>query len=200
MQALKFRNKMMTAVYRKTLRLSAGALAEENAGRIVTLMSNDAQKIQARARARIVLAITQDIVREIMICLLLALPQEFFPSVHELWAAPALIGVALWLLYGVLAWTTFIGLAAIMVCVPLTGAVAGKLFGLRARVVALADKRVNLMSEARAPRHDAVAILPARVAMMRLTVLMRPAPCACCAAAVRHAPCCCAVAPVCAVP
>ena len=38
-------------VYRKTLTLSSGALAEENAGRIVTLMSNDAQKIQARARA-----------------------------------------------------------------------------------------------------------------------------------------------------
>ena len=26
--------------------------------------------------------------------------QEFFPALHELWAAPALIAVALWLLYG----------------------------------------------------------------------------------------------------
>ena len=36
----------MAGVFRKTLLLSSAALAEENAGRIVTLMSNDAQKVR----------------------------------------------------------------------------------------------------------------------------------------------------------
>lgn len=116
--ALRFRGKLMAAVYRKTLRLSSGALAEESAGRIVTLMSNDAQKLQ-----------------------------EFFPTIHEIWAAPLLIAAAIWLLYQVLAWSTFIGLAVIFLLVPLTGFTAGKLFGLRRGLVALADKRVSLISE-----------------------------------------------------
>ena len=43
---LRIRNKLMAGVFRKTLLLSSAALAEENAGRIVTLMSNDAQKVR----------------------------------------------------------------------------------------------------------------------------------------------------------
>jgi ATP-binding cassette subfamily C (CFTR/MRP) protein 1 len=115
---LRFRNKLMAAVYRKTLTLSSGALAEESAGRIVTLMSNDAQKLQ-----------------------------DFFPSLHEVWAAPMLIGLSIWLLFAVLNWSTFIGLAVIFLMVPLTGFTAGKLFGLRRTLVGFADKRVNLISE-----------------------------------------------------
>ena len=42
---VRIRNQLMAAVYRKTLRLSSGALQTESAGRIVTLMSNDCQKI-----------------------------------------------------------------------------------------------------------------------------------------------------------
>ncbi len=115
---LRFRNKLMAAVYRKTLRLSSGALQEESAGRIVTLMSNDAQKVT-----------------------------EFFPTIHEIWAAPALIAASIWLLYNVLEWSTFVGLAVIFMLIPLTGFTAGKLFGLRRGLVALADKRVSLISE-----------------------------------------------------
>ena len=55
--------------------------------------------------------------------------------------------MALWLLYLELSWATFIGMAAILVSVPLTGIVAGRLFGLRSRLVKLADRRVNLISE-----------------------------------------------------
>jgi ATP-binding cassette subfamily C (CFTR/MRP) protein 1 len=115
---LKFRNKLMAAVYRKTLRLSSGALAEESAGRIVTLMSNDAQKLQ-----------------------------EFFPTLHEIWAAPTLVALSIWLLFAVLGWSTFVGLGVIVLMVPLTGVTAGKLFGLRRKLVGFADKRVNLISE-----------------------------------------------------
>ena len=116
---LKCRNKLMGALYRKTLRLSSGALQTESAGRIVTLMSNDAQKLQ-----------------------------EFLPNLHNLWGSPALVAAALWLLYSVLSWATFIGLAVIFVLMPLTGIAAGKLFAQRKVLVGLADKRVSLVSEA----------------------------------------------------
>jgi len=36
----------MAAIFRKCLRLNTASLASESLGRVVTLMSNDAQKIQ----------------------------------------------------------------------------------------------------------------------------------------------------------
>jgi ATP-binding cassette, subfamily C (CFTR/MRP), member 1 len=40
------RNSLMGAIYRKTLKLNAEALNAASTGKIVTLMSNDAQKVQ----------------------------------------------------------------------------------------------------------------------------------------------------------
>lgn len=45
---LSFRNTLMAAIFRKCLTLSNASLASQPTGRIVTLMSNDAQKIQVR--------------------------------------------------------------------------------------------------------------------------------------------------------
>lgn len=45
---LVFRNSLMGAIYRKSLKLNAEALNSASTGKIVTLMSNDAQKLQAR--------------------------------------------------------------------------------------------------------------------------------------------------------
>jgi len=116
--ALTLRNKLMTAVFQKTLRLSSGAMEKESSGRIVTLLSNDCQKLQ-----------------------------DFFPQIHDIWASPVLVAASLWLLFGVLNWATFIGLAVILLSGPLTGKIGGRMFGLRRRLVALADKRINLLSE-----------------------------------------------------
>jgi hypothetical protein len=46
---LTFRNALMGAIYRKTLRLSSSALSTDGTGKIVTLMSNDASKLQVRS-------------------------------------------------------------------------------------------------------------------------------------------------------
>lgn len=46
---LSFRNALMGAIYRKCLRLNNSALASESTGKIVTLMSNDSQKLQVCA-------------------------------------------------------------------------------------------------------------------------------------------------------
>lgn len=46
---LTFRNSLMGAIYRKTLRLNSSALTKDGTGKIVTLMSNDASKVQVCA-------------------------------------------------------------------------------------------------------------------------------------------------------
>lgn len=42
----RMRNSLMATIYRKCLRLSNSSLQAESTGRVVTLMSNDAQKLQ----------------------------------------------------------------------------------------------------------------------------------------------------------
>lgn len=49
---LVFRNSLMGAIYRKTLKLNAEALNTASTGKIVTLMSNDAQKLQVCTLSR----------------------------------------------------------------------------------------------------------------------------------------------------
>jgi ATP-binding cassette, subfamily C (CFTR/MRP), member 1 len=43
---VEFRNSIMAAIFRKCLFLDNSALAKNTSGRIITLMSNDAQKLQ----------------------------------------------------------------------------------------------------------------------------------------------------------
>ena len=74
------RNSLMCALYRKVLRLSPKGLQAESTGRIVTLMSNDVNKLQ-----------------------------ELFAMIHNLWAAPIFIVASFVLLYDVLEWSAFIG-------------------------------------------------------------------------------------------
>ena len=42
----RMRNALMAAIYRKSLKLSNSALQTQSTGKVVTLMSNDAQKMQ----------------------------------------------------------------------------------------------------------------------------------------------------------
>lgn len=88
----RMRNALMAAIYRKCLRLTNAALQAESGGRVVTLMSNDAQKVQ-----------------------------DAMLAIHTAWGAPALIVVILALLYQQVGWATFVGLAVMLVYTPLTG-------------------------------------------------------------------------------
>lgn len=85
---------------------------------IVTLMSNDAQKVQ-----------------------------EVVLGVHVLWGAPVLIVTILVLLYQQVGWATFVGLAVMLVYTPLSAKVSGKLVGLRRSLMKWTDTRVGLMNE-----------------------------------------------------
>ena len=112
------RNSLMCALYRKVLRLSPKGLQAESTGRIVTLMSNDVNKLQ-----------------------------ELFAMIHNLWAAPIFIVASFVLLYDVLEWSAFIGFACIIVAAPFTFIVAMTLFKIRRGLTKCADERINVLSE-----------------------------------------------------
>lgn len=112
------RNSLMCALYRKVLRLSPKGLQAESTGRIVTLMSNDVNKLQ-----------------------------ELFAMIHNLWAAPIFIVASFVLLYDVIQWSAFIGFACIIVAAPFTFFVAMTLFKIRRGLTKCADERINILSE-----------------------------------------------------
>lgn len=70
---------------------SNSALQSESTGRVVTLMSNDAQKVQ-----------------DVML------------AIHTLWGAPALIVVILVLLYQQVGWATFVGFGVALLYSPVS--------------------------------------------------------------------------------
>ncbi|KXZ51207.1 hypothetical protein GPECTOR_13g694 [Gonium pectorale] len=114
----RMRNALMAAIYRKCLRLSNAALQAESTGRVVTLMSNDAQKLQ-----------------------------DAMFAIHAMWGSPAYIIAVLVLLWFQVGWATFVGLGVMLVMVPLTGFLAGKLAMLRREIMQWTDKRVGRMNE-----------------------------------------------------
>ena len=96
---VRVRNRLMCALYRKVLRLSPLGLQEETTGKIVTLMSNDVNKLQ-----------------------------DVFQLLHNIWGAPIFIIAAFAMLYDVIEWSTFIGFLCIIVAAPFTFMVAKTLF------------------------------------------------------------------------
>ena len=115
---VRVRNRIMCALYRKCLKLSPQGLQEETTGKIVTLMSNDVNKLQ-----------------------------DLFQLLHNLWGAPIFIVGAFVMLYDVIQWSTFVGFLCIIVAAPCTFFVARKLFMIRGKLVKCADGRINILSE-----------------------------------------------------
>tara|TARA_B110000977_G_scaffold200812_1_gene292715 strand:+ start:9872 stop:14014 length:4143 start_codon:yes stop_codon:yes gene_type:complete len=115
---VRVRNRLMCALYRKCLKLSPQGLQEETTGKIVTLMSNDVNKLQ-----------------------------DLFQLLHNLWGAPIFIIASFVMLYDVIQWSAFIGFACILVAAPLTFMVAKTLFEIRKKLVKCADGRINILSE-----------------------------------------------------
>ena len=115
---VRVRNRLMCALYRKCLRLSPQGLQEETTGKIVTLMSNDVNKLQ-----------------------------DLFQLLHNLWGAPIFIVASFVMLYDVIQWSSFVGFGCIIIAAPLTFLVAKTLFQIRSKLVRCADARINILSE-----------------------------------------------------
>lgn len=114
----RIRTGLISAIYRKALRISSFAKKDTTVGEIVNLMAVDAQRFF-----------------------------ELTSYLHVLWSAPIIIGVCIFLLYEILGVAVFAGLAVMVVMIPLTGFIASKLRDLQVAQMKIKDDRVKRMNE-----------------------------------------------------
>jgi ABC-type multidrug transport system fused ATPase/permease subunit len=116
--AVRIRGEVQSAVYDKSLRLSASARAQTTTGEVVNHMQLDAQRLS-----------------------------DFMQYAHVLWAALLQIGGALALLIVYLGYSGLIGFLAAVLTVPLQGYLVKRLSGFRRLTFGITDRRVKLLNE-----------------------------------------------------
>jgi len=109
---------IVSAIFRKSLRLSNQARSERRTGDVVNLMSVDTNRLP-----------------------------DFVMYAHILWSAVFQITIAFVSLYNLLGWSAFVGVAIMVVSVPLNTALAHYLRQLSAQQMKVRDKRTGLMNE-----------------------------------------------------
>ena len=114
----RIRSGLISAIYRKALRISSAAKKDTTVGEIVNLMSVDAQRFF-----------------------------ELVSYVHVLWSGPLIIGVAVWLLWRILGVAVVAGLVVMILMVPVSGVIATKLRALQIIQMKVKDERVKSMNE-----------------------------------------------------
>eukprot|EP01040_Poterioochromonas_malhamensis_P014174 gene14174-15673_t len=115
---LQFRNVLINAIYRKALKLSPAARQVSSTGQIINMFSNDTSQLQ-----------------------------RFMFFFNSMVTAIPTIAVCLYLVYQQMEDATFVGLALIIIVMPLTGMIMGGLNYLRQKKVLFTDIRVKLMNE-----------------------------------------------------
>ncbi|KAJ3181645.1 hypothetical protein HDU85_003589 [Gaertneriomyces sp. JEL0708] len=117
-QGLAIRATLTAIIYQKSLRLSSSARHHFPSGKIMTIVSTDAHRIEL-----------------------------FTQFVHVLWAAPLQIVVICVLLLTQLGVSALAGVAVLVVLTPLQGRIVKRLGVIRKTVAPLTDKRVKLIQE-----------------------------------------------------
>jgi ATP-binding cassette subfamily C (CFTR/MRP) protein 1 len=107
------------AVYNKALRLANAERQSTTLGELVNLMQVDAAKLEM-----------------------------FVPQIHVLWDGMFQIVGYMAILYTLIGWPCFAGLALMVLAAPVQGVVMGKLFGLNRQMVKYTDTRVKTTNEA----------------------------------------------------
>uniref|UniRef100_A0A1B6KK54 ABC transmembrane type-1 domain-containing protein n=1 Tax=Graphocephala atropunctata TaxID=36148 RepID=A0A1B6KK54_9HEMI len=115
---INWRTAIMSAIYKKALRISAAARKESTVGEVVNLMAVDAQRCS-----------------------------DFAQYIHYIWTAPISIGVALYFLWNLLGVSTLAGLAVMLVVMPINSVIANQMKTLQAKQMQLKDERVKLVNE-----------------------------------------------------
>jgi ATP-binding cassette subfamily C (CFTR/MRP) protein 1 len=114
----RIRTGLVSAIYRKALRISSSAKKDTTVGEIVNLMSVDAQRFF-----------------------------ELVSYVHILWSGPVIIGLAIYLIWQQLEWGVVAGIAVMILITPLSGIIAAKLRDLQVVQMKIKDERVKSMNE-----------------------------------------------------
>jgi len=114
----RIRTALISAIYRKSLRISSEAKKDTTVGEIVNLMSVDAQRFF-----------------------------ELISYVHVLWSGPMIIGIAIYLIWQQLTFGVISGILVMILITPLSGIIAAKLRNLQVEQMKIKDERVKSMNE-----------------------------------------------------
>lgn len=115
---MRLRSATMTAVYSKSLRLSAAARQSSTSGEIINLMSVDAQRFM-----------------------------DVVTYMHMLWSAPLQIALSLFFLYRQLGVAVFAGLGVMLMLIPINAFIAKTERAYSVKVMKKKDERVKQMNE-----------------------------------------------------
>lgn len=115
---LRVRSAMVTAVYRKSLVLSAAARQKKTTGEITNLMSIDAQRLQ-----------------------------ELTNYINSLWYSVFQITVSCFLLWKQIGVSTFAGVAVIVLMLPATASISKLMRRLQLRLMKVKDERIKICHE-----------------------------------------------------
>ncbi|XP_042224815.1 multidrug resistance-associated protein 1-like isoform X3 [Homarus americanus] len=115
---LQIRTGVISAVYRKALRISNSAKKNSTVGEIVNLMAVDAQRFM-----------------------------DLTTYINMLWSAPLQIALALYFLWQILGPSVLAGLAVMIVLIPVNGVIANQIKHLQIKQMKNKDQRVKLMNE-----------------------------------------------------
>uniref|UniRef100_A0AAG5CWE8 ABC-type glutathione-S-conjugate transporter n=1 Tax=Anopheles atroparvus TaxID=41427 RepID=A0AAG5CWE8_ANOAO len=114
----RIRTGLVSAIYRKAMRISSFAKKDTTVGEIVNLMAVDAQRFF-----------------------------ELTSYLHVLWSAPLIIALCIYLLYELLGAAVFAGLGVMVVMIPITGFIATRMRDLQVEQMQIKDERVKKMNE-----------------------------------------------------
>ncbi|XP_034253299.1 multidrug resistance-associated protein 1-like isoform X3 [Thrips palmi] len=115
---MRIRTALVSAIYRKALRMSNSARKESTVGEIVNLMSVDAQRFI-----------------------------DLTAYINMIWSAPLQIALALYFLWETLGPSVLAGLAVMIILIPVNGVIASKVKNLQITQMKYKDERVKLMNE-----------------------------------------------------
>ncbi|XP_073979857.1 multidrug-Resistance like Protein 1 isoform X7 [Rhodnius prolixus] len=115
---LRIRTVLVSAIYRKALKLSNAARKESTVGEIVNLMSVDAQRFM-----------------------------DLTTYINMIWSAPLQIALALYFLWQTLGPSVLAGLAVMVILIPVNGFIANQVKKLQIKQMKNKDERVKMMNE-----------------------------------------------------
>jgi ATP-binding cassette subfamily C (CFTR/MRP) protein 1 len=115
---MRIRTALVSAIYKKALKVSNKARKETTVGEIVNLMSVDAQKFI-----------------------------DLTAYINMIWSAPLQIVLALYFLWNILGPSVLAGLAVMIILIPVNGYIANKVKVLQIKQMKNKDERVKLMNE-----------------------------------------------------
>ncbi|XP_037037473.1 multidrug resistance-associated protein 1-like isoform X2 [Bradysia coprophila] len=115
---IRIKTGLISAIYRKALRISISTKKDTTVGEIVNLMSVDAQRFN-----------------------------DMINYFHDVWSGPVIMGIAIWLLYNILGVAVFAGLGVMLLMIPVSGVLYSRLEKLQVGQMAVKDERVKSMNE-----------------------------------------------------